>query len=267
MAAALWRSSGQQVGGDETDASTRTLPIIDPELDNLPGYAAAAQQQRNAVANQYLNLWNQQTMIGFKHYAQMSQFYSLWQAFTCGQLATLLNDETICGTKNLPQMIRQPAGAVMQTSDLQQYYCFIGVAYWKPLPELAPRIFDDPIAGDTRVAFAEAHMFIPQPRLVWQVVGGGGGGGPSSTPLGGVPGDFQNLPANPAPAPGGGGGAPLEWAVGREPLPTTWDLFNQRWTCQLAPATQPALATILQTPPTFPPEAGARVSRRRAWAA
>ena len=34
--------------------------------------------------------------------------------------------------------------------------------------------------------------------------------------------------------------------------PTTWDLLTQRWTCHLAPATQPALATILQSIPTSP---------------
>ena len=51
-------------------------------------------------------------------------------------------------------------------------------------------------------------------------------------------------------APAGGGGA--VWTVGRDGMPTTWDLLTQRWTCHLAPATQPALATILQSIPTSP---------------
>ena len=40
--------------------------------------------------------------------------------------------------------------------------------------------------------------------------------------------------------------------VGRVGGPTVWNLLNQSWNCQLAPVTQPALATILQTNPDLP---------------
>ena len=59
-------------------------------------------------------------------------------------------------------------------SYLDQYYSFIGVAYWKQVPEMMPRIFDNPMASDA-LAYAEVQMFIPQQRLVWQsgfLVGG-----------------------------------------------------------------------------------------------
>ena len=54
------------------------------------------------------------------------------------------------------------------------------------------------------------------------------------------------------PAVGGGGGGGTTWVVGRVGGPTVWNLLNQSWNCQLAPVTQPALATILQTNPDLP---------------
>ena len=120
-----------------------------------------------------------------------------------------------------------------------------------------PRVFDNPTPSDA-VTYAEVHLFIPRQRLVWQQINTSGGGGPGPTPLGGVPGQFVDLPPVGPPNSGGGsaGGGSL-WVVGREGVPTGWDLLTQRWTCQLAPATQPALATILQTAPTLPAFGGA----------
>ena len=55
MSAAMWRTSGQPVGGDSSDASTRTLPVVDPELDEVPGqsaYVTLAQSQRASAGDE-----------------------------------------------------------------------------------------------------------------------------------------------------------------------------------------------------------------------
>ena len=114
------------------------------------------------------------------------------------------------------------------------------------------------------MAYAEVRVFIPRQRLVWQSrVHAAGGAQP--TPIGGVPGEHVRPagrrlgPARPAAAAGHCGSS-----AGKA-LPADWDLLTQRWTCQLAPATQPALATILQSVPTLP-AFGGQTLRRRTWA-
>ncbi len=251
MQAALWRTSGEPVGGDTSDASTRTLPVVDPELDDLPdqaAYVTLAQQQRQQLANAYLTAWNNQTLLGFDQQAKMCQFSNLWRSFTCGYLLHLLTVEY--PKSNLPQVIRQvPGQGADNNSYLDQYYSFIGVAYWKQVPQMMPRIFDNPTSGSA-LTYAEVQLFIPQQRLIWRS-GSSSPSAPQPTPLGGVPGDMVSLPAAGSPAPPAGGGGAV-WTVGRDGMPTTWDLLTQRWTCHLAPATQPALATILQSIPTSP---------------
>jgi hypothetical protein len=258
MLAAMWRTSGQLVGGDTDDASTRTLPVIDPEQDAQ--YIKEAQQQRAFYAQKYLNDWNSETMLGFDEFAKMTQFGALWRSFTCGYLQKLLADYP---TTNLPHVILppQPPGPGMQ-AQLQQYYIFLGVAYWKQAPQMMPRIFDNPNPSSA-VAYAEVYLFIPRQRLVWRDITNPFSSGPGPTPLGGVPGDFVDLlpPAGPPVPSGGGGGG--HWIVTREGVPTTWDLLTQRWTCQLAPttsATQPALVTILQSVPPLPAFSGANIT-------
>ena len=149
MQAALWRTSGEPVGGDTSDASTRTLPVVDPELDDLPdqaAYVTLAQQQRQQLANAYLTAWNNQTLLGFDQQAKMCQFSNLWRSFTCGYLLHLLTVEY--PKSNLPQVIRQvPGQGADNNSYLDQYYSFIGVAYWKQVPQMMPRIFDNPTSG------------------------------------------------------------------------------------------------------------------------
>ena len=84
MMAAMWRTSGKLVGGDNGDAASRTLPVIDPEMDALPDqaqYQALARQQRSALAHKYLNDWNNQTMIGFDQFGKMCQFDRLVAEF------------------------------------------------------------------------------------------------------------------------------------------------------------------------------------------
>jgi hypothetical protein len=256
MQAALWRTSGQPVGGDTADASTRTLPVVDPEMDEVPNQAAyvtLAQSWRYQQAFTYLNAWNNQTLLGFDQEAKMCQFSNLWRSFTCGYLTHLLNVEY--PKSNLPMVLRQvPTQAAEMNNCLDQYYNFIGVAYWKQVPETMSRIFDNPTAGSA-LTYAEVQMFIPRQRLVWQLTSSSAGA-PQPTALGGVPGDMVSLPASGAAPPSSGGGA-VQWTVGRDGLPTTWDLFTQRWSCHLAPTTQPALAAILQTVPTSPSFNGA----------
>jgi len=259
MMAAMWRSSGQLVGGDSSDASTRTLPVVDPELDALPdqdSYVTLARQQREQLASKYLNDWNNQAMLGFDSQAKMSQFGALWRSFTCGYLHKLLDEEY--PDKNLlMELVAPPSDQTTGiNSYLEQYYIFQGVTYWKKLPEMMPRIFNNP-TENTALAYAEVHLFIPRQRLVWQNIAQSSGG-PSPTPLGGVPGDFVDLPATDSGSGGGSGSG--QWVVGREGVPTSWDLLTQRWTCQLAPATQPALAAILQTPPSLPSFSGENIT-------
>ena len=63
-----------------------------------------------------------------------------------------------------------------------------------------------------------------------------------------VPGEFLNLNSSDQP-PSPSNQGQERWVVGREGVPTHWDLLNQHWTCQLVPAAMANLSTILQTPP------------------
>jgi hypothetical protein len=86
-------------------------------------------------------------------------------------------------------------------------------------------------------------MFIPRDRLAW--VHPTTSTGPTS--LGGVPGQTADMPDSGSSGTASGSG---QWFVGRTGSPENWNLLNQSWTCQLAPVTQPAIATILQTAPS-----------------
>ena len=69
MMAAMWRTSGQLVGDDSGDAASRTLPVIDPELDALPDqaqYQATARQQRAALAAEIPERLEQPDNGGFR---------------------------------------------------------------------------------------------------------------------------------------------------------------------------------------------------------
>jgi hypothetical protein len=138
---------------------------------------------------------------------------------------------------------------------LESGYTFISVVYWKPPTTLGPKWFSTPVVGDN-VAYAQAMMFIPENRLMYVYVGGGGGNaGPPPVPIGGVPGEFVNLPQSgdpqPPRPPDAGGGDPVRLEVVRESRPTHWDLLNQSWRSQLVPATHAALASALRMTPQF----------------
>lgn len=262
MAAALWRAKVIPVGASEGTLD-RTLPVVDPSTDSTgrdAHYVAQARQQRERRARHYLRLWNAET-LGMFHgrpqpgaaimRAKMSQFFGLWEGFTCGQLERLLNEEF--PTSNLLHVIREEYDEVAdQTAHLRENFSFVGVAYWRPLREFAPRwlttpLFQNPIPADA-AAFAEARLFIPQARLHWWRPGRGGGSSPS--PIGGAPGNLQFLPGEvDSGGGGGGGGGAGPWRVVRQGVPQTWDLMTQNWTVQLVPTTAPSLAAVLRESP------------------
>ena len=275
MQATMWRTNGNAIGANgETSAMTRTLPVVDPELDNVPNqaqYQATATQQRNNIANNYLTQWNNQMMAVFDRIAQMSQFGVLWRGFTCGQLNKLLNQDY--PNSNLPFVIRADGSQLFGNPDLEGDYHFVGVCYWPPLTEALPGLFTNPKTpnGNNKAAvaadqtFAAVTMYIPRNRLVWQYINPNAGGGNNAIPIGGVPGDAVNLPGTGNNNGGGGGGnnAAGQWIVGRQGNPTDWDLLNQNWTLKLVPAVstnRTNMLTILQTPPPVF-AAGAQVSQ------
>jgi hypothetical protein len=257
MFGVLWRTDARPVGGDAEagySADERTLPVVDPELDALPNqavYVREAVAQRREWSHKYLNDWNAELLSGFDRFAKMSQFAGLWRGFTCGYLERLLNEEY--PRTNLPFVIREnPKQTVNSNAVLEKHYIYISVVYWKNLPESLPGLFRNPLESDAQ-AFAEVHLFVPRLRLGWVKVGGSASEGPSQTPIGGVPGQITFLPGDSSAGSGGAGGSSAaRWEVGRVGGPTIWNLLNQYWNCQLAPVTQPALATILQTDPGLP---------------
>jgi hypothetical protein len=253
MFGVLWRTDARPVGGDEASYSPdeRTLPVVDPELDSMANqddYVRTAVEQRRRLSHRYLDEWNATLLSAFDHVAKMSQFAGLWRSFACGYLEHLLTVEY--PKSNLPMVIYDdPLETGGPNAALQKHYTYIGVVYWKKLPECAPGLFKDPLEADDQ-AFAEVHLFIPRQRLEW--VPRGGQSTPSPALLGGVPGEMASVPVQqPLDGPGGGGGT-TAWEVGRMGGPPDWDLLNQSWNCQLAPVTQPALTTILQTNPDLP---------------
>lgn len=247
MLGVLWRTNGTIVGGDG-EASSPTLPAVDPLSDAASGgrYFRTARDQRKRIAHMYLGHWNAEAMYFFDREAKMGQFGALWQSFTCGQLDKLLEDEY--PRSNLPMVIRESGDDVTDpNAHLADQYTFIGVSYWHRLPEMFPKLFRNPMENDA-IGFAEARVFVPKSRLVWHHWVPGGGG---DNPMGGVPGEFIDIPPEPngppTATPGEG-----RWVVGRQGVPEHWDLFNQHWTAQIVPATQPSLIQILQTPPPVP---------------
>ena len=137
--------------------------MVDPELDSVANqndYVQTAVAQRWALSHMYLNQWNAELLSGFDQFAKMSQFAGLWRSFTCGYLEHLLKVEY--PHSNLPMVIYEnPAQTPNATATLQKHYTYIGVAYWKKLPELAPGLFRIPSRPITR----------PSPRSIFSFPG------------------------------------------------------------------------------------------------
>ena len=169
---------------------------------------------------------------GFDQLAKMSQFGSLWRSFTCGYLEHLLNVEY--PHTNLPMVIHENPADGRSERALEKHYTFIGVVYWKKLPELAPGLFKNPLEADDQ-AFAEVHLFIPRDRLEWVQAGVRAAvrrrrrwaACPARSPMA-----LVNPPA------GNGGSGERQSALGWSARGRTenWNLLNQSWNCQLAPS-------------------------------
>ena len=249
MIGVLWRTSGQMVGQAE-ESTDRTLPVVDPENDTgtgQAGYMATAREQRDSRAKTYLRHWNAVLLSAFNSQAKMSQFAGLWRSFTGGQLNKLLNEEY--PTSNLPFVIQMnPTDAPNTNQYLDKYYTFVSVVYWKKLPEMLPALFRNPLDADSQ-AYAAVQMMIPRQRLVWiHVVPTSGS---TEDPIGGEPGDIVDLPEDGSTSTSTTSTTSAGyWIIGRQGVPTDWSLMNQSWNCQLMPATQSNLATILQTAPS-----------------
>jgi hypothetical protein len=258
MVGVLWRTSGRMVGGDG-EYLDPSLPVIDPSID--PSCQSRARYIRNELARHYLREWNNYLLQGFDRFAKMSQFANLWRSFTCAYLEDLLNRYP---TANLPMLLRDEPDPTPDKPNsnayLDQYFTFLGVVYWGRLPEMAPLAFRNPITDASgqpadAMAFAQVRVYIPRPRLVYwsdDLQGGAelAGGLPDETPPGAMPTASVGMP--PA-SPGSNDTPPVAWRVRREPgASDEWNLFNQRWTVQLVPATTGNLSQVLQTVPPLP---------------
>lgn len=262
----LWRCSYpmQPVagGGGPWD---RVLPVIDPANDLVAGYQAIAARQRNRRVQDYLDRRNATYLAaftgpvnfagtfgpswGYRARGKMSQFGPLWEGFTCGQKERLLDEHL---TRNLPFLIRTRGQSLLATENpaiinehLNDHFTFIGVVYRSKARDFSPGLFRFHrfFAGD-EMAFAQARVFIPQPRL-WRW----SGGGRAEEGIGGMPGDVPSMPGGDEEEDDGEegdtGGSGPHYVLHGHPA---WDLFNQSWCAQLVPATHAILPDILREP-------------------
>jgi hypothetical protein len=204
-----------------------------------PVAASTARTQRDPLAQRYLRRWNALVLPFFDFGAKMSQYAPLWRSFTCGQLVKLLDEYA---DSNLPFVIRnelQPGSGLAACENVMDAsFTFLGVASWGQVPQLSPGLFRNALAGNS-TAYAAVRVFVPTSRLVW--TSSTTGGAPSPIPMGGAPGwSWPSAPNAPA-APG-----VTAFRPGRQSVPTTWNLLNQHWTCQLVPATHPNVPAALQ---------------------
>ncbi|HVA48563.1 MAG TPA: pilus assembly protein TadG-related protein [Pirellulales bacterium] len=244
--ATLWRTTGQALGTTYDGPGAwmmRTLPVVDP-ISDLPGgdYFVISTQQRHALAHQYLDAWNKETLQGFDSEGQMSQFANFWRGFTCGKLDWLLDVENTA--QNMLFVIRTPVESIAdRQSHLEREFTWVGIGYRPQLRQTLPGLYRNPLVADD-MAYAQVTMFIPRPRLVQYEPGLPPPGGL----YGGVPGD-----TGPPPAPGEAasalGGNRQIWWVRWQNRPRSWDLLNQNWTVALVPATSASLGPLLSMPP------------------
>ena len=170
MLGALWRTAGQWSAATAATPTSRTLPVVDPELDALANQAHTRRRGSSGPhwPHIYLDEWNNETMIGFDQLAKMSQFAP------CGGVSPADTWST-CSTWNTRQ---QPAdgdsrsrttiagnerrsGATLHRS---WAWC-IG----RSCRNCCRELFDNPTPSDA-VTYAEVHLFIPRQRLVWQQI-------------------------------------------------------------------------------------------------
>ncbi len=238
MFGVLWQAStGKPIESDYL-ASLVVDPNGDAGVPAVATYATEAHDQRDQLAQLYLNLWNHQTLAFFDYGAKMCQFAPLWRSFTCGQLHKLLGEYS---DSNLPMIIQTELKRGDSLSACETYvddhFTFVAVVYWGQTPQLSPRLFHTAVEGDA-LAFAEVRVFVPTSRLVWERFVPY-----SEIPMGGPPG--YDWPTDTSPST-----ETPTWEQSRQRgVPTDWTLLNQHWTCQLVPATHRMVPEILQTPP------------------
>lgn len=292
MLGALWGGNGAPVSG----SSNSVLPVANPATDWFAMYQSGL--QRSELSRYYLNRWNSLCLSFFdfdnrdihvrRVQATMSQFANIWRKYDCGYLNDLLQNNL--QTNHLYQVNSELYSTTAPSDNnkaiLQSQYTFLATVYWKSLPHSLPGLFHDPTGSDA-MAFAEARMFVPQPRLTWDWWP------PGSSPygVGGMGGGIQHDPSTGyGPAPGVRswivmpqyygyyttrhnhiltgdeiqqvldqmtylpyryifGGSGFSYAHVR---PDEWSLLNQNWTAALVPATHPAWNMVLSTPPALP---------------
>lgn len=243
--AAVWRTVVDPVGG-ASEQYRRTVPVIDPVMDELDDQQAAmrkAKSRRDGLARTYLATWNNESLRLFDLPDNFSQFGNLWRIFTCGQLDKLLNEEY--PETNLPHLIRTPVDQIDNLNQhLEDDFMFVGVVYREPAAERIPGVFKNPMPASAQ-AYAQVMVYVPRRRLII-IRGSEEQEEDDGEPWGGVPGSNFTIPRQP-PAPADG-----EWFVGRQNgsrNPEQHDLFCQNWSTQLVPATTRNLPRILSTPP------------------
>ncbi len=244
----MWRTMVVPVDHPEGEGARRTLPVVDPILDEEPGqaeYRNRSSGQRKTVARLYLDDWNDETLRVFDTEAKMSQFANLWRGFTRGQLDRLLDEEY--PNSNLLYMIREFEGPLPTNNVLQLDYSFVGVVYAPQVPQILPGLFRNPAQSDAQ-CFSQVMLFIPRPRLIKIYPPQEGD---TVENYGGVPGDILQFDGRQFPQPPPNA-EDLEWSVGRAGGSTSWNLLNQNWTVQLMPARAQRLPEILQTRPQVP---------------
>lgn len=257
----LWRTVADPVGGVRED-ERRSLPVVDPVADmvpNRPMYFHRARGQRRRLAREYLRQWNNDSLQVFDVLGKMSRFSAFWRILTCGQLEKLLREYP---NDNLPFQIRHTVDQIGDMNPhLERDFMFVAVVYNNQYAEAAPGVFTNPSIGD-EIAYAQVMMFIPRRRLIKIYPRRGGASGNTPPSFGGVPGQTGDLPSMPSrggdPPPAGADdddqNAP-PWFVGRQSAarfpdrPDQWNLINQNWMAQLAPATTRNLPAILSTTP------------------
>lgn len=254
LRAAVWRTSVDPVGGIG-EMTRRTLPVVDPVMDitlDQDRYFRTARSQREQLARRYLRDWNNESLYAFDVYGKMSQFSNLWRIFTCGQLTRLLEVEY--PATNLPFQIRDERNNISDVNThLEGDFMFVGVVYRQQLNNMAPGVFRNPVDADTQ-AYSQIMMFVPRRRLVKVYPGSAV---PDSGTIGGVPGERVPLPGSPTPDAPPPPRDPDEnndrpWVLVYQSgswYPHDWNLINQNWVVQLAPATSSSIPAILSTPP------------------
>jgi hypothetical protein len=262
----LWRTMVDPVGGVSED-TRRTLPVVDPVMDNEPEqekYLELARLQRNQLAHIYLRHWNNDLLYAFDSVGKMSQFSNLWRIFTCGQLERLLNVEY--RETNLPFVIRDtPEHIHAPNPHLLRDFMFVGVVYRQQISDRIPGVFGNPIPTDTQ-AYAQIMIYVPRRRLIRLWLEEEAEADDSEQNQGGVPGETVSLPAaartcgqepevtddDPEGEEPDDDDESDPWYVVRQDYgryPTRWDLLTQNWSLQLVPATAPTIPRILSTSP------------------